>query len=108
MFIVVLSHIFRKNFVGITIFPFIFLRNKQDQTNKKLINHETIHLVQQIELCILPFFIWYILEYIIRLMQYRNAHQAYRNISFEREAYHCEGNLNYLRERRFYSFINYI
>lgn len=108
MFIIVLRHIFRKNFIGITIFPFIFLRHKEDQTNKKLINHETIHLVQQIELGILPFFIWYTMEYFIRLIQYRNTHTAYRNISFEREAYHFENDLTYLKQRKFYAFFKYI
>jgi hypothetical protein len=108
MFVVVLSHLFRKNFVGITIFPFIFLRDKKLKNNEVLINHETIHIIQQLELFVGLFYFWYLLEYGIRLIQYKDQHKAYRNISFEREAYANEDNLNYLKERKFYSFLKYI
>ncbi|WP_353166837.1 hypothetical protein [Empedobacter brevis] len=108
MFIVVLNHLFRKNFIGITIFPFIFLKDKKLKNNEVLINHETIHLIQQLELFVAFFYPWYLIEYGIRLIQYRDQHKAYRNISFEREAYANEHNLHYLKERKFYSFLNYI
>lgn len=91
------------------IFPFILLRNKEDKSNKNLIHHETIHIIQQIELLIIPFFVWYIIEYIYRLFQYKfNYNLAYRNISFEREAYENDDNLDYLKKRKFYAFINYL
>ncbi|MEG1200098.1 MAG: hypothetical protein RSD53_11940, partial [Algoriella sp.] len=69
--------------------------------NKTLINHETIHIIQQVELLVIPFYIWYLTEYLFRLIQYKNQHKAYRNISFEREAYANEKNPNYLKERKF-------
>ena len=108
MFVVVLSHLFRKNFIGITLFPFIFLRDPKLTENKTLINHETIHIIQQVELLVIPFYIWYLTEYLFRLIQYKNQHKAYRNISFEREAYANEKNPNYLKERKFYNFLKYI
>jgi hypothetical protein len=87
------------------LFPFILLRDKRMKDNHKLINHERIHLRQQAELLILPFYIWYITEYLIRLAVCRNKKEAYYNISFEREAYSNEANLNYLNNKPFWSFI---
>ncbi len=97
-----------KKFIGLTIWPFILLKNKELRVNKVLINHETIHLKQQLELLVIPFFIWYFLEYLFRLVQYRNSFTAYKNISFERESYANEHNIDYLKSRKLYSFLNYI
>jgi hypothetical protein len=97
-----------KKFNGLTIWPFIFLRHKELKLNKILVNHEVIHLKQQLELLVLPFFIWYGIEYLFRLVQYKDAFNAYKNISFEREAYANEKNLDYLKHRKLYSFFNYL
>tara|TARA_R110001583_G_C5614123_1_gene405600 strand:+ start:617 stop:757 length:141 start_codon:yes stop_codon:yes gene_type:complete len=43
----------------------------------------------------------------IRLIQYKNHYKAYRNISFEKEAYQNERNLTYLNNRESYNFITY-
>ena len=93
---------------AITIFPFIFLKYQSDKINKVLINHERIHILQAIELLILPFYILYLTEFMVRLIQYRNFTRAYLNISFEREAYENENNLDYLKTRKFYSFLKYV
>ena len=92
---------------GITLFPFIILRNKDFKNNKILINHEKIHLRQQLELLIIFFYIWYVVEYYYWLVKLKNKHLAYRNISFEREAYAMEEDLNYLETRKFWSFFKY-
>jgi len=97
-----------KGFSGITVYPFIFARENYLRTDKTFVNHEKIHLRQQIELLILPFFIWYVLEFFVRLIQFRNRKKAYRNISFEREAYANESNADYLVNRKFFSFFNYL
>lgn len=93
---------------GITLFPFILLRKKSDKGNHILINHEKIHIRQQLELLIIPFYIWYLSEYYLKYLQYRNAEKAYRNISFEREAYANEKNPDYLKHRKFWHFLKYI
>ncbi len=93
---------------AITIFPFIFLKYSTDKKNRILINHERIHILQAIELLILPFYIFYLLEFVIRLFQYRNFTRAYLNISFEREAYSNEHNLDYLRTRPLFSVLKYV
>ncbi len=97
-----------KRFVGLAIWPFIFLRHKKHLGNEALINHERIHLKQQKELLVIFFFIWYGLEYLLRFIQYKNRFIAYQNISFEREAYSNERNLNYLKNRKHYSFLSYL
>lgn len=108
MFVVVWSWIFAENFRGLALFPFIFLQNRGLKNNRIIINHEKIHIRQQIEMLILPFFIWYVIEYAVRWIRYGNSHKAYRNISFEREAYAKEADLDYLKTRKFYSFLRYL
>lgn len=93
---------------GITLFPFILLKNQHDLRNKILINHEKIHLRQQAELLIIFFYIWYVLEYYYHFFKLKDSFLAYKSISFEREAYAMEDDLNYLAKRKFWSFWKYI
>lgn len=90
------------------MFPFILLRQKELRHNQSLINHEKIHLRQQLELLIIPFYIWYLSEYYIKYLKYKDPELAYRNISFEREAYENDQNLDYLKTRKLWSFISYL
>lgn len=76
--------------------------------DRYVINHERIHTAQQRELLFVPFYILYIIEWLIRLLIYRNHDAAYRNISFEREAYTHGHDLDYLSNRRHFSWIRYI
>lgn len=92
---------------GITIFPFIFLRESAFKKNKILINHEKIHIRQQLELLIIFFYLWYVVEYYYWYLKLKDKHLAYRNISFEREAYAMEEDLNYLETRKIWSFWKY-
>lgn len=97
-----------KGFAGITLFPFIFLRKKTLKENKNLINHEKIHLKQQLELLLIFFYIFYGLEFVIKFLKYKNRYSTYKNLSFEREAYINEDNLHYIKTRKLWSFINYL
>ena len=106
--ILISKYIVPRGYIGITIFPFMFLKYKALKGNVILINHEKIHLRQQIELLIIPFFIIYSFEFLIRLIQYRNWKLAYRNISFEREAYSKEKDLEYLKSRPLFNVVNFI
>ena len=96
-----------KKYNGMAIYPFIFIKNKKLAGNSILINHERIHLRQQLELIWIFFFTWYVIEFLIHLIRFRNWHKAYRNISFEKEAYQNEENLYYLEDRKFWSFLKY-
>lgn len=104
-----------KGFAAINLFGVVFVR-KEMQTYfdydpsayDRMINHETTHTKQMQELLYLPFYVWYLLEWLVRLVMYREARKAYRNISFEREAYANQDNRYYNKERKRYSFLQYI
>jgi hypothetical protein len=106
--VLVINGFFFRRFAGIALWPFIIVRSKEYSCNAVFMNHERIHLRQQLELLVLPFYVWYGLEYLLRLVYYKDRHKAYRNISFEREAYANEENLDYLKERRFWGFMRYL
>ena len=108
MFLIVAKYLIPKGYRGMAVFPFVVLKYDFDKSNQVFVNHERIHLKQQIELLIIPFFVWYFLEYLFRLVQYKNKDLAYRNISFEREAYAKETDLDYLKKRSFFQFMDYI
>lgn len=93
---------------GITLFPFILLRKPSDRFDAVLVNHEKIHLRQQVELLILFFYLWYVLEYLYWYLRLRDSYLAYKYISFEREAFAMEDDLNYLDQRKPWSFWKYV
>lgn len=90
---------------GITLWPFVITRSN---VNWVTLNHECIHIKQQIELLIIPFYIWYFSEWIWGLFKYRSGIKAYLNISFEREAYANDCDQYYLKSRKPYSFLKYL
>jgi hypothetical protein len=93
---------------GITLYPFIFIKNPEDKKNSVLINHEKIHLKQQLELLIIFFYLAYIIEYYYHLIKLKNGHRAYLAISFEREAFAHELDLEYLKKRKVWGFWKYL
>lgn len=106
--IIISKYLIPKGYNGLTLFPFVLLRSKQLKCNSVLLNHERIHLRQQLELLVLPFYIIYFFEFIFRFIHFKNWDLAYRNISFERECYSNECDLGYLKHRKFWSFLKYI
>ena len=115
--------------VGITLFPFIFIREEL-KTNAGidiLINHERIHIAQQVELgivglilailaLVLTGFHWIILLFIpgVFLFLYGLSYilqtimgkdDPYRHVIFEREAYANHTNFTYLETRRMFDFL---
>lgn len=102
------KYIVPRGFRGMTLYPFIFLRHARDKSNPVLIHHERIHLRQQLELLVLPFYILYLLEWFVKLCYYRDRNKAYRNLSFEREAYENEANFEYLKKRKWFQFLRYV
>jgi hypothetical protein len=108
MFIIVSRYLIPKGYQGITFFPFIIVLNQNLKQNQVMVNHERIHIRQQMEMLILPFFLWYGMEFFIRWFICKDKNIAYRSISFEREAYANEKDLNYLKQRSFWKFLDYI
>lgn len=94
-----------KGFSAINICGILFVR-KGVIISKVMLNHEKIHSKQIFEMFIIPFYIFYLLEWMIRLFMKGNA---YKNISFEIEAYRNQYDDNYLKNRSFkYKWIKYI
>ncbi len=102
---IVARYLVPKRYRGFAVFPFVIVREKADRDDAIMMNHERIHLRQQLEMLILPFFVWYVAEYMIRLTIFCNRHKAYRSISFEKEAYQNEKDLDYLKKRPFWRFL---
>lgn len=96
-----------KRFTAINLFGVIFVRHGV-KLSERLIQHESIHSKQMCEMLYLLFYLWYGVEWLIRLAQYRNAMTAYYNISLEREAYANDQDDTYLKDRKPYAFIKYL
>ena len=94
-----------KKYYAINLFGLIFAKG---ECGVYTLNHESIHTRQMMELLILPFYIIYVLEWLIRFMKTGNSYDAYKKISFEREAYAHDHDLKYLKKRKFFSFLKYL
>lgn len=94
-----------KGFLAINLFGVIFVRSEYKtlcETNTKWFNqvknHEAIHTAQMKELLFIFFYLIYFFEWVFRLIFKTDT--AYRGISFEREAYNNESNLEYISHRK--------
>ena len=121
-----------KGYKAITILPFIFARNSAKWLKDYVLNHETIHLRQQIEVLIasaaviaalILIFGWswwwmltsfgvyyagYVAEWLIRWAVCHDRNLAYKNIAFEQEAYLNEHDMTYLKNRKLFAWVEYI
>lgn len=95
-------------FVAINLFGILICRSEYGKISKYELNHERIHTRQIVELLGIFFYLFYFIEWLIRLIQYRSRIVAYYNISFEREAYCNDRNLDYLATRKRFAFIHYM
>ena len=101
-----------KGFIAINLFGILFVREEyKNDVTKEVINHESIHTEQMKEMLYIFFYIWYGIEWIIKLIIIfilKTNKNAYRNISFENEAYYNDQDFNYLSKRKHYAWIKYI
>ena len=121
-----------KGFQAITILPFIFARNSAKWLKDYVLNHETIHLRQQLEVLIASaaviaalilifgwswwwmltsfgvYYAWYGIEWLVRLAICHDTHLAYKNIAVEQEAYLNEHDMTYLKNRKLFAWVEYI
>ncbi|POY39090.1 hypothetical protein C3K47_00915 [Solitalea longa] len=110
---VIVSKRFLKFFTGnfaqaITLWPFVIIKSSELRTDRSLLNHERIHLRQQLELFLIGFYLWYAIEFLIRWIKKKDANDAYHAICFEKEAYLNDLNFDYLKDRKFFAFIKYL
>ena len=108
MLVVVNKFLLARHFDGVVLWPFVVVRRKELKNDPIFMNHERIHLRQQLELLIIFFFVWYFFEYFLRLIKYRDSYKAYSKICFEREAYRNEKNLGYLKKRKLWNFRKFL
>ena len=87
-----------KGFRAMSFCGIIFARTSSKPLSSETINHEKIHLAQQKEWLFIGFFIIYFIEFIFK---------GYYEISFEKESYINQNNLNYLKTRKHYSSFKY-
>ena len=90
-----------KGFKAINLFGVLFARkDAKSRIDETTINHESIHTAQIRELLYVPFYIVYVFEWLGRLFM---PGRAYKNISFEREAFDNQSNHDYLKTRKHFA-----
>ncbi len=96
-------------FPAMCIWPFIFISPSVSKTSLAgIVRHESIHARQQIEMLLVFFFVWYLLEFTIRIVLTRNFMNAYQNLAHEREAYSNDESPDYLNHRRPFAWLGYL
>jgi len=93
-----------RGFSAINLLGVLFVHHGVYLSNE-MMNHERIHTAQQREMLYVFFYLAYFLEWLVRLPMRGNA---YRSISFEREAYANQRNLQYLENRPMYAWRKYV
>jgi len=88
---------------AINLFGILFVKNNA-KIDEVTINHEAIHSAQMKEMLFIFFYVWYVIEWLFKLPK----GNAYRSISFEREAYENDSDINYLKNRKHFAFLKYI
>ena len=88
------------SFWAINLFGYVFCRVDKGRLPETAKNHEYIHSLQQKELLYIGFYLLYIAEWLYHLARLRNFLKAYYALSFEREAYTMQGDMNYKYKRK--------
>lgn len=96
------------HFRAINLFGVVFAKHKFGRMDSISLNHEHIHTLQQVEMLFVFFYIWYVVEWVAKYMKYRNWTRAYYNVSFEREAYRREHDLDYVNSRRHFAWAKFL
>ena len=92
---------------GTSLYPFgIFVKHFDYNDMDTFINHESVHWKQQKEMLVIPFYLWYVIEWVVNIFKF--GKRAYMKLSFEQEAYHNEKNLKYLETRKPYTWWKYL
>ena len=127
------KHLLINNCTTITLLAWVFTKWSKIEARQSTINHECVHARQWIELTVASgillwigmlvfgysawwltlsvatFYVWYVLEWCIRKMiasilaDCKEDYDAYRLISFEREARLAEKGNNYLENSAYFS-----
>lgn len=97
-----------KQYKAINLFG-VLLAKKDMVVTDRLLNHESIHTAQMKEMWYIPFYLWYGVEWFIKLFKYKfKPDTSYRNVGFEREAYANQYNFQYLENRKHFAWMKYL
>lgn len=88
---------------AINLFGILFVSGNAT-IDERTLRHESIHTAQMREMLYVFFYLWYVVEWIVRLFMKGNS---YRNISFEKEAYGNEDSRLYLDSRRPFAWLSF-
>lgn len=125
------KHLLFASYTTITLFAWVFTKWSKGEARQSTINHECVHARQWIELAIasglliwlgmllfgysawwlllsaLTFYIWYVLEFVVKWFygSIMGNYNAYKNISFEREARLSEKDNNYLENSTYFAWL---
>ncbi|MDQ3075599.1 MAG: hypothetical protein M3Q34_00520 [bacterium] len=98
-----------KKFGAVTLYPFIVVRDEQILNAEDYIRHESIHLRQYEETLIIGLLIISIWEYYYaRLWLRKSKLDAYYYMAIEQEAHQNDQDINYLNNRKIFSYYKYI
>lgn len=91
---------------AVTLWPFIFIK-KGLQDEKRILNHEKIHIAQYQELLVIFFLILYVWDFLHGCIKYRDTRTAYYQIRFEQEAREWDDDSRYLERRGRFAWLDY-
>ena len=94
-------------YTGLSFFIFIWI-SKHTKDEVKLVRHEKIHFLQQVEMLFIFHWIGYAFFYLLSRSKGHGHYIAYRYNPFEIEAFTHEHDVNYLQTRRSFAWINYV
>jgi hypothetical protein len=94
-------------YTGLSFFIFIWI-SRVTKDEIRLVRHEKIHFLQQVELLFIFHWILYAYFYLISRYKGQGHYVAYRYNPFEMEAYDNEHNENYLKSRKPFAWVSFI
>lgn len=125
------KHLLFASYTTITLFAWVFTKWSEKEARQSTINHECVHARQWIELTVasgiliwlgmllfgysawwlmlsaMVFYIWYVLESAVKWFygSIMGNYNAYKNVSFEREARLSEKDSNYLENSKYFAWL---
>lgn len=103
-----------RGFRAVNLFGVLFARCNA-VISETTLRHERIHTMQMREMLYVPFYLWYGVEYVIRLVGWSFGKKPcgpngrpYDRMGFEREAYGNEHDADYPKTRKRFSWLKYI
>lgn len=102
----ILSKLAPINISAITLFCFVFSRGKISEETKR---HETIHFQQYLETFVIGFLLIYLFDFLWAAVVSGKgfSRESYLAIRFEQEAWAMDKDLDYLKNRKRFSWLAY-